>query len=94
MSPAQKQCRSRALISLSEEKRLAFYEKYCGKEAVVLFEKPRSGMPMGGFTANYIRVETAADASLVNRLVRVRLGGFNEDKSALLVDEVIEVADK
>ena len=94
VSPARKQCRSRALIALSEEKRLAFYEKYCGKEVEVLFEKPRYGMPMGGFTDNYIRVETAADSSLVNRIVRVRLGGFNEDKSALLVDEVIAVLDK
>ena len=94
VSPAEKHRRSQLLIALSEEKRLAFYEKYCGKEAVVLFEKPRSGMPMGGFTANYIRVETAADPALVNRLVRVRLGGFNEDKSALTVDEIIEVIDR
>jgi hypothetical protein len=48
---------------------------------------------MGGFTANYRRVETAADASLVNRLVRVRLGAFNEDKSALTVDAIIGVVD-
>ena len=92
--PAEKQRRSRALIALSEEKRLAFYERHCGKEAVVLFEKPRSGMPMGGFTSNYIRVETASHPAWVNRLVRVRLGGFNEDKSALLVDEIIEILDK
>lgn len=92
--PAEKQRRSRALIALSEEKRLAFYERYSGKEAVVLFEKPRSGMPMGGFTSNYIRVETASHPAWVNRLVRVRLGGFNDDKSALLVDEIIEVIDK
>ena len=94
VSPAEKHRRSQLLIALSEEKRLAFYEKYCGKEAVVLFEKPRSGMPMGGFTANYIRVETTADSSMVNRLVRVRLGSFNEDKSALTVDEIIEVIDR
>jgi hypothetical protein len=49
---------------------------------------------MGGFTANYIRVETVADSSMVNRLVRVRLGGFNDDKSALAVDEIIEILDK
>ncbi|MBO5864874.1 MAG: tRNA (N(6)-L-threonylcarbamoyladenosine(37)-C(2))-methylthiotransferase MtaB [Bacteroidaceae bacterium] len=92
--PVEKQRRSRALIALSEEKRLAFYERHSGKEAVVLFEKPRSGMPMGGFTSNYIRVETAPHPAWVNRLVRVRLGGFNDDKSALLVDEIIEVIDK
>ena len=81
------------LIELSEEKRLAFYERHIGREAVVLFEKPRSGMPMGGFTANYIRVETPQDKEMINRLVRLRLGGFNEDKSALVADEIIGFAD-
>jgi threonylcarbamoyladenosine tRNA methylthiotransferase MtaB len=78
---------------LSEEKRLAFYERHIGRESVVLFEKPRTGMPMGGFTDNYIRVETVADKELVNRLVRVRLGGFNEDRSALVADAILGFAD-
>ncbi|MBQ8734711.1 MAG: tRNA (N(6)-L-threonylcarbamoyladenosine(37)-C(2))-methylthiotransferase MtaB [Bacteroidaceae bacterium] len=89
--PAEKHRRSQLLIALSEEKRIAFYERFIGREAVVLFEKPRAGMPMGGFTENYIRVETDNDKTLVNRLVRVRLGAFNADKSALLVSEVVEV---
>ena len=87
--PAEKHRRSQLLIALSEEKRLAFYERYVGKEALVLFEKPRQGMPMGGFTANYIRVEAPANPDFVNRLQRVRLGGFNEDRSALTVEEFI-----
>lgn len=89
VSPAEKHRRSHLLIELSEEKRLAFYERFIGSEAVVLFEKPRSGMPMGGFTDNYIRVECEPRKELVNRLVRVRLGGFNEDKSALLAAEIL-----
>lgn len=88
--PAEKQRRSRLLIELSEEKRIAFYKRFVGKEAVVLFEKPRPEMPMGGFTENYIRVETECDKALVNKLVRVRLGGFNEDRSALTVAEIID----
>lgn len=91
VAPAEKHRRSQMLIALSEEKRLAFYQRFIGREAVVLFEKPRTGMPMGGFTENYIRVETECDKSMVNRLVRVRLGAFNDDKSALTVDEVIEI---
>lgn len=91
--PAEKHRRSQMLIALSEEKRLAFYERHIGKEATVLFEKPRLGMPMGGFTSNYIRVETPSKAEYVNRLVRVRLGGFNEDKSALVADEIMGFAD-
>ncbi len=93
VSPAEKHRRSQLLIALSEEKRLAFYERFIGKEAVVLFEKPRPGMPMGGFTSNYIRVETVPKSDYVNRLVRVRLGDFNDDRSALVADEIIGFAD-
>ncbi len=93
VSPAEKHRRSQLLIALSEEKRLAFYERFIGKEAMVLFEKPRPGMPMGGFTSNYIRVETVPKSDYVNRLVRVRLGGFNDDRSALVADEIIGFAD-
>ena len=90
VSPAEKHCRSRRLIELSEEKRIAFYERYIGCEAVVLFEKPKAGMPIGGFTSNYIRVETENNPAFVNRLVRVRLGGFTADRQALTVTEIIE----
>ena len=93
VSPAEKHRRSQLLIALSEEKRLAFYERFIGREAVVLFEKPRPGMPMGGFTSNYIRVETVPKSDYVNRLVRVRLGAFNDDRSALVADEIIGFAD-
>lgn len=92
VAPAEKHRRSQMLIALSEEKRIAFYERFIGTEALVLFEKPRSGMPLGGFTANYIRVEAVPESSLVNTIARVRLGGFNHDKSALLVDEIITPA--
>lgn len=92
VAPAEKHRRSQMLIALSEEKCIAFYERFIGTEALVLFEKPRSGMPMGGFTANYIRVEAVPESSLVNTIARVRLGGFNHDKSALLVDEIITPA--
>jgi threonylcarbamoyladenosine tRNA methylthiotransferase MtaB len=44
---------------------------------------------MHGFTKNYIRVELSpADAKpeYDNQLIRVRLGDFNHDGSALLVE--------
>lgn len=91
VSPAEKHRRSRMLIDLSEEKRKAFYSRHIGREAVVLFEKPRPDMPMGGFTENYIRVEMPCDKAFVNRTVRVRLGGFNEDMSALVVERILSV---
>ncbi|MBQ3243098.1 MAG: tRNA (N(6)-L-threonylcarbamoyladenosine(37)-C(2))-methylthiotransferase MtaB [Bacteroidaceae bacterium] len=91
--PPEKHRRSQLLIALSEEKRLAFYHRHVGKEAVVLFEKNRAGMPMGGFTNNYIRVESVPCEEYVNRLVRVRLGELNEDGSALVADEILGFAD-
>lgn len=83
VSPEEKHARSQRLLALSEEKTKAFYARHIGKEATVLLEKPKPGMPMHGFTANYIRVEMEADAALDNHLVRVRLGDFNEDGTAL-----------
>ncbi len=91
VTPAEKHRRSKLLIDLSEEKRKAFYRRFIGREAIVLFENPRRGMPMAGFTENYIRVEMPCDNSMVNRLVRVRLGDFNNDESALKVDEILAV---
>lgn len=81
-----KKLRSKRLIEMSDEKTQTFYSKYIGTEAEVLFEKAPRGKAMHGFTKNYIRVELPAALSsdeLDNQLVRVRLGEFNHDKSAL-----------
>ena len=51
---------------------------------MVLLEHPKPGQPFHGFTDNYVRVEVdGAEACMDNQLVRVRLGDFNEDKTAL-----------
>lgn len=83
VSPEEKHQRSQRLLALSDEKTLAFYERHIGRTAQVLLERPKPGMPMHGFTDNYIRVEFDADHSLDNHLVEVKLGDFNEDKTAL-----------
>lgn len=83
VSPEEKHARSQRLLALSDEKTRAFYARHIGQEAAVLLEKPKPGLPMHGFTDNYIRVEVEADAALDNHLVRVRLGEMNEDGSAL-----------
>ena len=85
--------RSKRLLELSDEKTHAFYEQFIGQEAEVLFEKATRGRAMHGFTKNYIRVELSpADAKpeYDNQLIRVRLGDFNHDKSALLVESLEE----
>ena len=46
---------------------------------------------MHGFTRNYVRVELSASEArpeLDNQLVTVTLGGFNHDKSALVVMQI------
>ena len=84
VSPEEKHRRSQLLLALSDEKTRAFYASHIGQEAVVLMEKSKPGTPMHGFTDNYVRVELPYDISLDNQLVRVRMGDFNEDSTALM----------
>lgn len=83
VSPEDKHARSQRLLALSDEKLKAFYSRHIGQEAVVLMEHSKPGVPMHGFTDNYIRVELNHDDDLDNQLVHVRLGDFNEDGTAL-----------
>ena len=83
VSPEEKHRRSQRLLVLSDEKTKAFYTSHIGKEAWVLMEKSKVGTPMHGFTDNYIRVEMDHDDQLDNQLIRVRMGGFNEEGTAL-----------
>lgn len=83
----EKKRRSQRLLQLSDEKTEAFYARHIGQEAEVLFEKATRGRAMHGFTRNYIRVELPPKESREeydNQLLRVRLGGFNRDKTALM----------
>lgn len=81
-----KKDRVHKLLKLSDEKTLAFYADYIGKEAEVLFEKSSHGKAMHGFTRNYIRVELPPfddNDRLDNEIITVRLGEFNYAKNAL-----------
>ena len=83
----EKKHRSQRLLKLSDEKTEAFYARHIGQEAEVLFEKATRGRAMHGFTRNYIRVElppTESREEYDNQLLRVKLGGFNRDKTALM----------
>ena len=91
VSPEVKHERSQRLIALSDRKTHAFYERHVGTEAEVLFEKATRGRAMHGFTKNYVRVELSpedAKAEYDNQLIRVCLGGFNRDGSALMVEKL------
>lgn len=85
VDPKVKHARSQLLLDISEHKLKAFYEKHQGDECRVLFEHTRKGGKMYGFTENYIKVEAPYNAGLVNRICKVRLGGWNEGRSALTI---------
>ena len=84
VSPEEKHCRSQRLLELSEQKTRAFYARHIGRTMPVLLERSKPGVPMHGFTPNYIRVEVPHDDALDNQVVNLRLGDFNEDGTALL----------
>lgn len=81
--PEEKHRRSQVLLELSERKLMAFYEAHIGETARVLVEHTQHGEWMHGFTENYIKVELPYDERLSNEVRSVRLGGWNEDRSAL-----------
>ena len=83
VTPQEKHRRSERLLALSEAKQRAFYTRHIGTEATVLLEKPKAGHPFHGFTDNYIKVEVADPLARDNALVRVRLGEYNEEGTAL-----------
>lgn len=89
VNDAEKKVRSKRLLDLSEQKRIEFYARYIGTEQEVLFEKAARGKDMHGFTSNYVRVELPAKLAKEeydNQILRVRMGEFNRDKSALQVE--------
>ena len=86
VSDKDKKKRSKRLLELSEQKTREFYARYIGTEAEVLFEKAPRGRAMHGFSKNYIRVELSpalAKEEYDNQLIKVRLGDFNHDGTAL-----------
>lgn len=68
-----RQERTRRLISLSEKKKLAFYQSFLGEARPVLFEADSNEGQISGFTDNYIRVQTEWSDALVNSIVNVNL---------------------
>ena len=86
VDPKTKHARSQQLLDISDRKLHAFYEAHIGQEANVLFEHTKKEGKMHGFTENYIKVEIPYDATLVNETRKVVLGGWNEDRTALIVN--------
>ncbi len=86
VSPEVKHERSQRLLALSDRKLHDFYERFIGTTRPVLLEKPKAGMPIHGFTDNYIKVEiepTDENMKLINTIVNIELKGFNHNGTAL-----------
>lgn len=84
VSSDDKHRRSQMLLEMSDKKLDNFYLRYVGTEAKVLVEKSKRKGVMYGFTENYIKVEISTTMNLDNQIVKVRLGEYNEDKTALV----------
>lgn len=89
--PEEKHCRSQQVLKVSEEHTRAFYNKYIGSVRPVLLERGKKKGTMGGFTDNYVRVDTSPNPSQGgeallrdNIVVPIRLMGWNEKGDALV----------
>lgn len=82
--------RSRRLLALSEEKRIAHYRRFIGETRTVLWEHQREGRPLMGWTDNYIRVEVAPGFDIApDSLGQALLGDFNESGEALIATPIL-----
>lgn len=83
---AERKKRSDILHLLSDKKTKAFYESRKGKTYPVLWESRHNGENMLGFTTNYVRVERPFDKNRINKVEEVKLGEWNEERSALRIN--------
>lgn len=89
----EKKRRVHELLELSDQKTRAFYARHAGTEQEVLLEKSASGKAMHGFTRNYVRVQLPEHLSKPeydNELLTVKIGDFNADQTAMMVEDIIQ----
>ena len=84
---SERKRRSEIMHDISTEKTNAFYEKQIGKTTQVLWESCKNDENMMGFTRNYVRVEAPVKKDEINSVRKIKLGGWNGEKSALIAIE-------
>lgn len=84
VDPKVKHSRSKRLLDVSDSKLRDFYVAQQGTQRRVLFEHTQHGDYMYGFTENYVKVFTPFDEQLVNQVVPIRLGEYDESESAVM----------
>lgn len=83
VSQEDKHKRAARMLALSEKKLSAFREQFIGTTREVLLEHSAEGMPMGGFTDNYIKVSVEASECMDNQIVSVALDGMVDGSEAV-----------
>ena len=83
VSQEEKHKRAARMLALSEKKLSAFREQFIGTTREVLLEHSAEGMPMGGFTDNYIKVSVEASECMDNQIVAVALDEITESGDAV-----------
>ena len=78
LPPPTRRARLERLLQIAERSSAAFRGRYVGQAAPVLWEHESDGA-WEGLTPNYVRVYTAADAALENRILTTRLTGLRAD---------------
>ena len=83
VDPKTKHARSKALLDISDDKLLRFYETQKGTARKVLFEHTKRGDQMHGFTENYVKLYADYDQSIVNILSDVTVGAYDEEEMSM-----------
>ncbi len=83
VSPKIKHERSKALLDISDEKLLHFYQSQKGTSRKVLFEHTKHGDKMHGFTENYVKLCAPYNPAIINKETMVTVGEYNEEEMAM-----------
>lgn len=83
VDPRTKHARSKALLDLSDERMLIFYQSQQGSKKKVLFEHTKRDKKMHGFTENYVKLYADFNPLFVNRVTEVEVGTYNEEEMAM-----------
>ena len=86
--------RNNMLRTLSEKKRINFYQKMVNKDITILFEDGNQDGNMLGWTSNYVRVKHPYDERLINNLSKSKIEGMDGNicTTKLSTDQITSIA--
>lgn len=80
---AEKHRRSAVMMEISARKHAAFASRFVGTQRPVLLEHGQDGTALGGFTDNYLRVQTSLGAEFDNQVCTLKLESLLPDGETL-----------